>query len=258
MDASTDLRVGQLTPRARPLTPAAAQNVAAFWEAAAASVGGTTRRFSWGVFANQDSVWPSANNAILTERSAARIVVDDLRETAAASLAYRIWDFWSSADPGPPFEARRLPVMVLERRAVSAAPPELEIRRITTEAEHRTWTEVVLEGYGVPRRGLRMPTPTGPTILGDARVGMYLGTSGGRPVAACLSFAAAGAVGIYWVATVPGARRQGFGAAVTARAASDAALPVVLESSEMGVGVYRSIGFDEVGTVTIWVKSGMG
>jgi predicted acetyltransferase len=57
----------------------------------------------------------------------------------------------------------------------------------------------------------------------------------------------AGVAGVYAVATVPEARGRGFGAAVTLRPlldVKDAGVDhAVLFSSEMGVNVYRQIGF---------------
>ena len=69
------------------------------------------------------------------------------------------------------------------------------------------------------------------------------------PVAKVFLSLAAGAAGIYGVSTAPEVRRQGIGGAVTAaalRAARQAGFRIgVLHSTDMGKGVYQSLGFEE-------------
>jgi GNAT superfamily N-acetyltransferase len=78
----------------------------------------------------------------------------------------------------------------------------------------------------------------------------------GRIVSVAGAWLVDGGAGIGWVATLPGARRRGLGALVTARAVAFAidhgAELVVLEASPEGLPVYERLGFQTVGWHTIW------
>jgi GNAT superfamily N-acetyltransferase len=75
----------------------------------------------------------------------------------------------------------------------------------------------------------------------------YIGWLGNEPVAAALCLRAAGAAGLYAVATVPTYRRQGLGAAITLHALREARADgyrvAVLYASKMGFPIYRRLGF---------------
>jgi GNAT superfamily N-acetyltransferase len=77
----------------------------------------------------------------------------------------------------------------------------------------------------------------------------YTGFLDNQPVATALLFLAAGIAGIYAVSTIPAARRKGIGAWMTLlpllRARSSGYKIGILFASHMGVGVYRSLGFQE-------------
>ncbi len=88
-------------------------------------------------------------------------------------------------------------------------------------------------------------------FLGDPAVRVVVGYLEGEPVSAATAIRSGSTLGIYAVATIERARRRGIGRAVTSvaieagRSAWDCTI-AVLQSSEMGVPVYTSMGFVEV------------
>ena len=99
----------------------------------------------------------------------------------------------------------------------------------------------------------------GPGFLADSRVRIAAAYLDGEPVAGAAVIRSGQVVGVYAVATQERARRRGIGRAVT-WAAIDAGREAwsgtiaVLQSSEMGVPAYRSMGFEEVSRYTVYQK----
>jgi GNAT superfamily N-acetyltransferase len=84
----------------------------------------------------------------------------------------------------------------------------------------------------------------------------YVGLAGGDPVACASVFLAAGVAGLYFVCTVPAARRRGIGAAISREALAgtlELGFDVgVLGSSPMGQPMYERLGFREVCAVNVY------
>ncbi len=93
----------------------------------------------------------------------------------------------------------------------------------------------------------------------DAPWRHYIAWLGSEPVATSLLFLHAGVAGIYRVATLPARRGQGIGTAMTIAPLREAlALGYrtgVLDSTEMAVPLYRSLGFQEYCTFSVYVWS---
>ena len=88
----------------------------------------------------------------------------------------------------------------------------------------------------------------------------YIGILNGKPVSCSSLFYATGVAGIYMVATLPEARRQGIGSAITLRALLDARKRGyrvgLLQSSQMGYEVYRRLGFKTCFMIKTYVAAG--
>jgi hypothetical protein len=99
----------------------------------------------------------------------------------------------------------------------------------------------------------------GRDIAADPRVRIAVGDLDGEPVSTAAAVASGSTIGIYAVGTKEAARRRGIGRAVT-WAAIEAGRTAwggtiaILQSSEMGVPLYRSMGFEEAGSYVIYER----
>jgi predicted acetyltransferase len=88
---------------------------------------------------------------------------------------------------------------------------------------------------------------------------LFLGWMDGQPVATSQLLPATGVAGIFSVGTVPGARRQGIGTAMTLAPLLQAREMgyeiAILHASEMGAGIYRSLGFKSYCQINHYVWS---
>jgi ribosomal protein S18 acetylase RimI-like enzyme len=164
------------------------------------------------------------------------------------------------ADAGALLRARGIahveaePGMAVELSALNeqvSLVPHLTIQPVTTPDELHRWAEVW--GCGAPPEVTRQWT----TFYSQLRFGpqeqfrYYLGLVDGEPVATSALFLGAGVASVEHVVTLPQARRQGIGAAMTLHAARDARgsgyRVGMLFASPMGITIYRRLGFREYG-----------
>jgi ribosomal protein S18 acetylase RimI-like enzyme len=129
----------------------------------------------------------------------------------------------------------------------SHAVDSLEVREVTDEETLRTCASIFTTGYGLPAEWEPLVFDLEHRLGLDLPVRNYLGYWNNEPVAASALFIGGGAAGIYNVATIPEARGRGIGAAVTLRplqVAREMGYRIgILQSSEMGFGVYQKLGF---------------
>jgi len=123
----------------------------------------------------------------------------------------------------------------------------------------REWLDAMVAGFGMPPR-------IGDAYMAFATLGFGddLPTRGllvrvdGRPISTALGVLAGEGIVIVNVATVPEERGRGIGRAVTLAAmhlgAAAGASIAVLQSTEMGYGIYRRLGFEEFGLYRVLAR----
>lgn len=136
----------------------------------------------------------------------------------------------------------------------TAAPSGVTIREVRDEREADGLVAVDLEAFGGDPRVTKAVHGAG--AFGVPQKRSFVAWRGGEPLGAASAFLHEGAVGIMGVGVVGSARRQGVGAAITTVAAR--AFPGAdmawLQPSDMALGMYRSLGFEEVSRWEVWVE----
>jgi GNAT superfamily N-acetyltransferase len=126
------------------------------------------------------------------------------------------------------------------------APPEgLQIRRVESDRDLAAFRTVISRGFGMELEGVTRFVRA--DLMRDAEVECYLGILDGEPVASSTLVYSGRVAGVYNVATMPEARRRGFGEALTwhaiGRGAAYGCDMAALQASEMGRPIYERMGF---------------
>ncbi len=144
-------------------------------------------------------------------------------------------------------------------------PSSLTITEVKDSATLKTWCHIAAVGFGIPEDAEPALLKWFTTALDlELPTKFYLGWWDGEPVTTSQLFLAEGVAGIYFVATIPQARRQGAGFAITLKplqVAREMGYRVgILQASKMGVSVYRRMGFKEYGKIPsyIWMEKPPG
>jgi hypothetical protein len=136
--------------------------------------------------------------------------------------------------------------------------PALTIEPVQDTEMLKIWVHITASGFGIP-------ASVEPALLKwfatcvELKLPMkfYLGRWNGKPVSTSMLLTAAGVAGIYFVATIPEARRQGIGLAVTQKPLLEACemgyRVGILQASKMGYPVYQSMGFKEYGKFGVYM-----
>jgi GNAT superfamily N-acetyltransferase len=150
-------------------------------------------------------------------------------------------------------EAAVTPGMVafpIDRDALAAASdpgrlPGFEIHEVRDAAGIDDHRNVVTEGFGSLPDVALGTTCAG--LLERPECVAYVGYAGGVPVASALGWRTGRTIGVYAIATIPAARRRGYGAAMTARVVLDGFANgcdvAALQASELGRPIYERLGF---------------
>ncbi|MEV6416560.1 GNAT family N-acetyltransferase [Kribbella sp. NPDC051718] len=132
----------------------------------------------------------------------------------------------------------------------------LRVERLAEVDQLAVWAQTLGQGFGEGVKEAEWVTSV------YWRLGLadpwrhYVGYLEDEPVATATVFLAAGVAGLYFVMTVPEARRRGIGAAITAavlRDARDSGVEyAVLGASPAGRSVYAGLGFRELCAVHLY------
>ncbi len=156
--------------------------------------------------------------------------------------------------------------MAVDLRALNEGlprPPDLSIDEVQDLQMLALWCHTLAAARGFPDV-VERPLLDGYAVAGldpDLPLRHFLARRGGNAVATSSLFLGAGVAGIHNLATVPEARRQGIGAAVTLRplqlATAMGYRAGTVQSSEMGEGMYRRVGFEPYCTIGqyVWKQS---
>lgn len=157
------------------------------------------------------------------------------------------------------------PGMAIDLHALdqaSATPSSLTIAPATSREAMEEWSYAAGHGFGIPDGLHAALSEIGARqcLRPDPQWVYFVGRVEGHPVATSALFMSAGVAGIYCVATLPDARRQGIGAQMTRAALLHArALGFgvgILQSSEMGLRVYQNLGFRTITTFGLYAWPG--
>jgi len=114
----------------------------------------------------------------------------------------------------------------------------------------KEWTHTFITGYQLPAtwESSLLELMTGIGLEWPVR--NYMGYLNGKPVATSNVFLGAGVAGVQFVATLPEARGQGIGAAMTLAPLHEVQQMGyrigILQSSDLGLKLYQQLGFQHV------------
>ncbi len=170
-------------------------------------------------------------------------VAGDLDESIRPGLVAAAW----VPDPWP------TPVMATDLSAATRAPTGAAPTPAPTDVRIRVGgVELYEDWHAALESGPMFRRVFPPSLAADPAVRLAVADLDGEPVAAAAAIRSGSALGVYAVGTIERARRRGIGRATT-QAVMDAGRAAwgsdlaILQSSELGMPVYRSMGFVEVG-----------
>jgi hypothetical protein len=137
------------------------------------------------------------------------------------------------------------------------SPRALEIIPVEDAKTLRNWIHVASIGFKVPEEFEKTWHDFFVEAVFDPRFRTYLALLNGQPVGTSQLFLSAGVAGIYNVTCLPEARGQGIGTAITLAPLRDARIMDyrigILQASERGYGVYRRLGFQDFGKLSVFL-----
>jgi GNAT superfamily N-acetyltransferase len=143
-------------------------------------------------------------------------------------------------------------VILAELNENRSIPAGSSVRVVQDDEARREWCRTMASGFEIPAEKVEFAVNSWQYVISRVEAEntvAYTTYLDGRPVATSLLQLGGGVAGIYGVATIPEARRKGIGALATLYPllqARDMGYKVgILQASDMGFPLYRSLGFQE-------------
>ena len=137
------------------------------------------------------------------------------------------------------------------------ANEDLEIIPVEDNEVLKQWIHVATSGFGISPEVEEIWYDFFAETVFDNPFRTYLALLDGRPVGTSQLFTSGGVAGVYNVSSIPEARGQGVGSAITLAPLIEARKRGyhigVLQASSMGYNVYRKLGFDDFGKLSVFL-----
>ncbi len=182
------------------------------------------------------------------------------------------WSFWLCEDSLDALTRRKARSLLMDRdlRPISQAPgmlaealappvralPKIECLPVVDRTARQAFGALTAVNFDIPMRIAQAVYEPERAWFGDYRG--FVGMAGGKPVAVVAIVAAADALGVYSLSTLPVCRRLGYGeallrAAVAAEQQRTGIRRTVLQSTDAGYSLYRRLGFHEVAKFSVYL-----
>jgi ribosomal protein S18 acetylase RimI-like enzyme len=141
-------------------------------------------------------------------------------------------------------------------------PDRIDVRRVADAAGVADYGRVVAAANDDPGERERAPLLFHDETILAPHITAFVAYRGDEPVSCAMTLVSHGIAGIFYVGTIASARRRGLGDALTRLATRTGfemgAQAAWLGASEMGAGLYRRIGFEELGASLVELESPVG
>ncbi len=192
---------------------------------------------------------------------AARVqAVLDYVKQKGRTISWTVNPITQPADLGSYLEAHGMkgfsgiPNMVIDLETLPASnpPADLLIKRVDDAADVLRWVDTFVAAYelGVDEGKIFASALGNLNQKQRDSVLLYWATRNGQPLATAVVMLAEGVAGLYGVATMPTARRQGLGTLITLAALQEARAQgyriAGLQASQQAYDLYRALGFSDL------------
>jgi GNAT superfamily N-acetyltransferase len=135
--------------------------------------------------------------------------------------------------------------------------PGLEIVPVVNTSALRQWIHIASIGFRISQDFEDVWCRFFADVIFDTRFRTYLALLHGKPVGTSQLFLSKGVAGIYNVSCIPDARGQGIGSAITLAPLLEARelgyRIGILQASKRGYSVYRRLGFQDYGNLSVYL-----